>query len=544
MSSPTRLLPHPTLHCTLLGQPSQTTTQYRNLKYATIPARFTDSLPNSTLHPLQNGIYNASRFGPSCPQKLGAQAWDLALIGPATLPTSPGQAATEVFDELNCLHVTVTVPHPGPTSKKLPVLVWIHGGGLSMGSTSWPQYDLSALVARAAAIGKPVVGVAINYRLGNLGFLASREVGSGGNFGFKDVALGLEWVKRHIGGFGGDEGDVTAMGESAGGIVLSTLLCAEVEGLFERVVVMSGEVSLRKPRGGRWMEEGYREQVRFLGLEGEGRGERVGRLREMDAMEMCQRLPLAQHFCAHVDGVWLKEDVPLGMLGDGRRSVHKRAWCKEFVVGDAAHDGTILKGRILDSPKALETLHSLCKTLLTQQEGDKLLTAYKLKSPTSQQEKARGLLHLASELRFYLPALVVHKGWMSSSPPKRAHRYHYHVPNPHTQNFAGLATHESDVAFLLQNWNHLLSEEQRAVAEQMADQWIGFVNGEGWADDGKAVVFTETGLKQVSEERYDEMYRQGRGKVLLDIGADKLWRLAEAWQGVRADEVDKITAKL
>lgn len=206
-----------------------------------------------------------------------------------------------------------------------------------MGSNSWPQYNLAPLIAHSVHIGKPVIGVAVNYRLGPLGFLASGKRNVAGNFGFKDQANAFRWIRRHIEGFGGDAGNVTAVGESAGAISLSTLLCAEGEKegrLFDRVVLMSGEVTLRGPRGWGWHERMFEEQERVLGLKGR-------ELWEMDAVEMCKKLPLAQHFCPLVDGEsgWFGgRRVDFGVLIDGRDERGKREWCREFVVGDMADD--------------------------------------------------------------------------------------------------------------------------------------------------------------------------------------------------------------
>ncbi|PSN63436.1 alpha/beta-hydrolase [Corynespora cassiicola Philippines] len=535
------LLYHPTLNIHLHGAESPSTTQYRNLKYAIIPSRWKPSLANSFLTPSgRPNTFDAIPFGPSCPHKPTAQAWDLTLVGNISLPTSPGQGLTEKMHELDCLHLTVTVPKPShgsPAYTNLPVFVWVHGGGLSMGSTSWPQYDLRAFVARSAELGKPVVGVAVNYRLGPFGFLASEELGVPGNLGFKDQVLGFRWVREHIGGFGGDAGNVTAVGESAGGISLSALLCAEVGGrLFDRVVVMSGEVTLRKPRGARWHEEMVKEQVRYLGLEGLSLRERRRALWEMDAEEMVRKLPLAQHFCGLVDGEWLREDVTLGVLADGRRREHRPGWCKEFVIGDTAHDGTVLKARILDDPRALERLKAACAKHLTPSETDTLLSAYGLVSPSSPEHQYQSILALTSEMRFYLPALAAHSGWKSSAVAKPAHRYHFHISNPVEGPFKDLSSHEFDVACLLQNFRGLFDEKTNRAALAMTDHFIGFLNGEGWANYGEVVVFGDAGVEKLSEEEYEQRFRDGRGEVLKSIGVDRVWNLAETWQGVRSEK--------
>jgi hypothetical protein len=73
----------------------------------------------------------------------------------------------------------------------------------------------------------------------------------------------------------------------------------------------------------------------------------------------------------------------------------------------------------------------------------------------------------------------------------------------------------------------------------MADRFIGFAYGEAWAGDGKVVVFGGDGVVQVDEKEYDRVYRNGRGEVLGSIDAEKVWKVADMWQGVRSEEDEK-----
>lgn len=543
MSSSGDNFTHSTLGCLLRGKPSASTVQFRNLKYASIPARYKDSLPDVALRVGQDGVYDATRFGPSCPQRRGGQAWDLTLIGNLTLPCEQGQGTTEEMDEFNCLHVNVTVPKSALKAHKrnassLPVLVWVHGGGLNIGSNSWPQYDLQRLVKRSVKIGKPIIGVAINYRSGHFGFLANDDLGAPGNMAFKDQSLAFKWIKKHIAGFGGDPNNVTAAGESAGAISLSTLLCANTgnEGLFERVVLMSGDVTLRKPRNKWWHQKMYEDQASFLGLRVTDTEELKTRLLNDEVEKLAQQFPLIQNFCGYVDGSCLEADVTLGTLVDAGRVTHKPAWCKDFVVGDTAHDGVIFKSRTLDPPHVLDRLKSACGRYLTDAETKRLLTAYELDESSSPERKEDMLRILVSELRFYLPTRMVYKGWQSTSPPRLASRYHFHVPNPFEGIWKGLASHELDVAYLLQNFNGLLDESNRKIAEEIADHFIGYANSEGWAKEGMSVVFGGDGTTEVDEAVYDDLYRGGRGKILEDIGPVRIWKVAERWQGVRSED--------
>jgi hypothetical protein len=262
------------------------------------------------------------------------------------------------------------------------------------------------------------------------------------------------------------------------------------------------------------------------------------KLLNADAEDLAQQLPLASQYCAYVDGKWLKQDANISLLANLEHPEHKPEWCKSFVIGDTAHDGTVLKARILDNPQVLERLKQSCARYLTKFETNRLLAVYNLHRETSPEEQREALLRLASELRFYDPACRVHAGWKGNGgrSVKNAARYHFHIPNPFDGTFKGLASHESDVAFLLQNFNELLDSKNQEVAQGMADHFINFVNGQGWAPEGKIVVFGSEGMVEVGEGEYDGLYRGGRGDVLSSIDGEKLWRVAEKWQGVRSEE--------
>jgi para-nitrobenzyl esterase len=121
----------------------------------------------------------------------------------------------------DCLYLNVWTPAKS-AGARLPVMVWIYGGGFIIGGTAMPQYDGENLAH------KGVVYVSIAYRLGPLGFLATPELskeqgGHSGNYGLLDQIAGLKWVKRNIAAFGGNPNKVTIFGESAGGISVSML---------------------------------------------------------------------------------------------------------------------------------------------------------------------------------------------------------------------------------------------------------------------------------------------------------------------------------
>ncbi|MFD1535445.1 carboxylesterase/lipase family protein [Nonomuraea guangzhouensis] len=138
----------------------------------------------------------------------------------------------------DCLYLNVFRPAGTRAGQRLPVLFWIHGGGLQNGSGN--QHD-GSLIARL----ENVVVVSINYRLGVFGFLAhpalTREAGQSGDYGLLDQQAALRWVQRNIGAFGGDPRQVTIDGESAGGFsVCAHLTAPGSKGLFGRAIIQSG----------------------------------------------------------------------------------------------------------------------------------------------------------------------------------------------------------------------------------------------------------------------------------------------------------------
>uniref|UniRef100_A0A8C7ZF59 Carboxylesterase 2a n=1 Tax=Oryzias sinensis TaxID=183150 RepID=A0A8C7ZF59_9TELE len=123
----------------------------------------------------------------------------------------------------DCLYLNVYTPAEATKGDKLPVMVWIHGGGLTMGAAS--QFDGSPLAAY-----ENIVVVVIQYRLGILGFLSTGDEHARGNWGLLDQLAALRWVKENIEALGGDPQAVTIAGESAGGISASILVVANITG--------------------------------------------------------------------------------------------------------------------------------------------------------------------------------------------------------------------------------------------------------------------------------------------------------------------------
>lgn len=166
--------------------------------------------------------------------------WDTVLVADhyAAGPIQ-GQPSPEYSED--CLYLNVWTPAKS-VDEKLPVLVWIYGGGFVFGNTADPSYDCEALARKGG-----IVMASINYRVGQLGFMTLPELSAedehhvSGNYGLLDQIAGLKWIKQNIAKFGGDPNKVTIFGESAGGISVS-MLCASplANGLFQGAISESG----------------------------------------------------------------------------------------------------------------------------------------------------------------------------------------------------------------------------------------------------------------------------------------------------------------
>jgi para-nitrobenzyl esterase len=170
------------------------------------------------------GVRKATDFGPHCMQG--------KVFGDMNFRDSGGSE--------DCLSLNVWVPAK-PSAAKLPVMVWIYGGGFVAGTTSEARQDGTHLAQQG------VIVVSMNYRLGIFGFLVHPELAkesgrnAAGNYGLLDQLAALQWVHENIAAFGGDAGNVTIFGESAGSFSVSAQMASPLaKGLFQKAIGESG----------------------------------------------------------------------------------------------------------------------------------------------------------------------------------------------------------------------------------------------------------------------------------------------------------------
>jgi para-nitrobenzyl esterase len=237
------------------------------------------------------GVKDATAFGPRCLQ---------------------GQLFADiVFKDLSedCLTLNIWSPAK-QASDRLPVMVWIHGGGFQAGSGAEPRHDGEAFAK------KGIVLVTINYRLGVFGFFSHPELtkesghNASGNYGMLDQVAALKWVQNNIAAFGGDPKNVTIFGESAGSFAVSALMASPLsQGLFQKAIGESGAFFTTGPGTLALQPLTVTEQQGVKFASGLG-ADSLAALRAKSGDQVLQAaLKTQPWFAPNLDGYFLTEDV-------------------------------------------------------------------------------------------------------------------------------------------------------------------------------------------------------------------------------------------
>lgn len=155
----------------------------------------------------------------------------------------------------------------------IPVMIWIHGGGFVTGAGVEPVFNMTFLVQQSVKIGKPVIGINLNYRLGTFGFLSGSDEFKDFNMGLLDQRKLLEWVQENVASFGGDPKRVTIFGESAGAGAVGYQLIAHGgrdDKLFRGAIMESGSpINIRISPDKAGFADNYKELTRRTGCDKE-----------------------------------------------------------------------------------------------------------------------------------------------------------------------------------------------------------------------------------------------------------------------------------
>jgi len=468
-------LDHPTIG-QVRGNRVGNVAQFLGIKFASLKDRF--AAP--ALATYSGAGLDATSHGPQALSPPGAVDMEFGLIQQALpKPSFPG------VSDLEGLNLNISTPLDAPAAgARYPVLVFIHGGGFGIGGNWWPQYDCAKIVALSISIGKPIIAININYRLGAPGLMTSpelREAGYKPNNSIRYQWTALEWVRTYIGGFGGDSENVTVSGESAGAVSAAYVLLSK-QPLAKRILSLGGLPPFMGQIPEAFADSNALKVQAALGIEANSSSSIVPSLVNVPAEDLLQKVPPTMQWAPVLDGEIMRDPVSLGTLSP---------WDKNALPGTQFVDAIMVASSKLDASiaaflglfqrkagiaaafraSAAQTLSAYpdaLKTLLEHYSLSETLTA-----SMSDDEALGKVLVVLTDLLFQMPAAH----WAASF-PKDAFVIRFDEPNPWDGPFRGQAGHVLDVAFLFQNYNHLLSDAQRASAVAFATDVISFVSGE------------------------------------------------------------------
>jgi para-nitrobenzyl esterase len=391
-------------------------------------------------------VRDATQFGPRCPG-----------VAPARVAASVGPASED------CLTLNVWTSAKA-SGDRLPVMVWLHGGGFSFGLATGPRVDGTNLARRG------VVVVSLNYRLGALGFLAhpalSRESehGVSGNYGLLDQVAALRWVRANIAAFGGNPENVTLFGTSGGASSQGFLLVSPLaRGLFHRAITQSGwwRATGRKPR----------LRVPYDGLppaeiQGLSIAQDIERLRALSVDEVLARMPSdgmessAWSYVPIVDGYVVPDD-PAVLMGTNSQAL------VPLLIGHNADEGLFFRE---DMPKTVVEYQGFVRTLFPAAFVDEVLARY---PAATDAQVSRVAPQLFGESRLVALSVLAAR---AASKVSDVYMYRFSRVAPSTRSAWGGAAHGSEVPYVFDNTRDpsQFDDIDRTLSRAMADAWVQF----------------------------------------------------------------------
>lgn len=402
------------------------------------------------------GILKADHFAPICPQTTDDPDSVYYLDpGPQTI-------------QEDCLYLNVWTPARS-ASERLPVMVWIFGGGFTHGSGTEKYYWGDDLAAKGAVV------VTFDYRVGALGFLAhpdlTRESGhnASGNYGLLDQVAALQWVRRNIAAFGGDPGRVTIFGQSAGGSAVGQLTISPLtRGLFQRAIAHSGGVG--GGQGGRKLADAEQAGVEFAASLG------AKSITDLRAKTVEEIAGVQGRFGPIVDGYVVAADAASIYRERKQNAV-------PLIAGSTANEGGVRKitATAEEATRQARTAYgdqadAYLKLYPANSDAQAVASAYAVAADrTAASQRAWARLHTASGGKAYLYLF----SRVPPFPPGAKFR----------ENDTALigAHHAVDLIYV---FNHLYlkdwpwQEADRRVADTMSSYWVNFAtkgdpNGKG-----------------------------------------------------------------
>lgn len=450
------------------------------------------------------GVRDASHYGAPCIQ-----------------PAKPGQWAVEPSED--CLNLNLWRPaRDGVEANqgKLPVMLWIHGGGSVVGSGSDPAFDGTALARHGVMV------VTINYRLGRLGYFAHPALSAAkadgpllGNYGLMDQLAAMRWVQENIAAFGGDPGNVTLFGESAGGCYVSIWMTSPAaQGLFSKAITHScpGFI-LSEPLAGQGSAETRGQTLaQTLGIKGRD-AKALAALRKLPASAFLQPAFFKGTYPV-LDGVLVQQDPYLVVLNG--KTLHK-----PWILGSNSFDSSYMPYYGIDLSHPLAGYPN---------DADNIRAVYRQATPEGSEQQL-GTAFLSDIDMAYSDRMYAQVAARDGVP---TYTYAFdHLPAAAVGELPGVP-HGGELAFVFgaarmsagPDRSFPLDAQDKAFSQQVMTYWTNFAKtGEPGAAQTPWPAYAQGETTMVFSQQGGPHPVSGYHRERLDFAAPFAWKRISRW---------------
>ncbi|RKK27582.1 hypothetical protein BFJ66_g16591 [Fusarium oxysporum f. sp. cepae] len=485
---------HPQLGPIVGRKRNEHVVQFRSIPYGHVAARFRHATLISELPPKQRTF---TEYGHACPQtEQGMEPFG----GPI-----PGDEKRE-YDEFSCLNLTITAPVSvlkSGSTQKVPVMVYVHGGGFTVGAHYGGPNDTTRMVTQACEDSRPII---------DLVYEAASLNEDPCNFALYDQRLAFQWVQKFISGFGGDVNRITAFGESAGSSSLAFHLSSNVP-LFDRAILQSGTASAISPKPLANKEEEYQALLSFCGISVDD-PQRLEKLRAVPTAKIVEAASSINK--AAFSPLADKSFFPIipNHLNHAQ-IVSNCSWIDAIITGDTVFEGYLFAHNLFGVRS--EVFYQHVENALGAENAKRVLEVYEISRTMDQNLFWTRLCTLCGDVMFSLPCHILSKElWQSG---KKQYRCILSLRNPFPGSFFSnvLGHHFIELVYQFMTFMERLPlQRQRDVCIGFARRWTAFAYREEpwpqytWVDETVAVADSREGwvarsrVKDLEVSAYDE----------------------------------------
>lgn len=409
----------------------------------------------------------------------------------------------------DCL--TLNVVRPEGNHKDLPVAIWIYGGAFVDGASATPSYNLSYIVQNSVEIGKPIIAVSLNYRLGGFGFLNAEAAIAKNwtNVGLRDQLTAIEWVRENIEAFGGDPDHLVIWGESAGAMSVGFLLNSGMLGDYVQGAIMESGTSIISQVGYAGLQESdYTALTKHFNCTG---NDTLGCLQKVDSHDLQyvfnktnKVLPGQNYIFPYID----YQVIPKS----GYNTLEKGNFTKvPILLGTTTDEGTSFIPSSLQNEELFLAYIKMNFPLMSNATVQELLSLYPLNDtslhtpldPTYNTSEIifpssynvslyPTIATLATDVLFAGPTRITAESFVNQSLP--VFKYRHNIPNladaEHPWTGVG---HFKEIVYVFDNPTNLTkgawdaSEKSANASADISKHWVSFISDldPNWDDDAE-----------------------------------------------------------